>query len=438
METQIPFRSSQSGFAVFSGVWFGQVVSLLGSGLTSFALGVWIYQTTGNVTDYALIALFTVVPTLLLSLVSGALVDRWNYRAVMLVSDSASALTTLCIAGLFFAGRLELWQIYLAVAVNACFAAFQQPAYAAFISQLVPPEQLGRAAGMVQMGLAASDLLPPLLAGVLIVRIGLAGVILIDFSTFLFAAAILVLARLPAQAGSDQNSREINWNVTGLLKETRSGWNYVAARPGLLGLLVYFMIANFASGLINSLLVPMLLTITIPAVLGVIVSIAGGGMLMGSLVMSAWGGPKRRVWGVLNFEFIKGLGIILIGLRPETWLIALGAAIAHFSIPIAAGSNQALWQVRVPQEMQGRVFAIRQIVARSMMPLAFLLAGPLADHVFEPLMRSPQGWFAVVGSIIGVGAGRGMGLLFSLMGLVVVAAVVAGMLAPAIRNMENA
>jgi MFS transporter, DHA3 family, macrolide efflux protein len=184
MEKENSIRPAQSSFPVFSGIWFGQVISLMGSGLTSFALGIWVYQTTGKVTDFALIALFTVIPTLLLSLISGALVDRWNYRIVMFVSDAASAITTLLIAGLFYFGRLELWQIYLAVAANACFAAFQQPAYAALTSKLVTPRQLGRAAGMMQIGLAASDLLPPLLAGVLIVQIGLAGVILIDFSTF--------------------------------------------------------------------------------------------------------------------------------------------------------------------------------------------------------------------------------------------------------------
>jgi hypothetical protein len=437
METQISVRPAQTSFPAFGGVWFGQVVSLVGSGLTSFSLGVWVYQRTGDVTDYALIALFTVIPTLLLSPFSGAFVDRWNYRIVMLVSDGVSALTTLFIAGLFFMGRLELWHIYIAVAANACFAAFQQPAYAALTSKLVPSDQLGRAAGMIQAGLAASDLLPPLLAGVLIGQIGLAGVILIDFSSFLFAAAMLMLIKMPSQTGVIRGSQKIGWNVGGLLNETRSGWNYIAARPGLLGLLVYFMIANFASGVINSILVPMLLTLTGAAVLGLIVSIAGGGMLAGSLVMSAWGGPKRRIWGVLNFELIKGLGIILIGLRPETWLVALGAVVAHFSIPFAAGSNQAIWQAKIPQEMQGRVFAIRQMVARSMMPLAYLLVGPLADRVLEPLMRFPYGLFQVVGTIIGSGAGRGMGLLFSLMGLVIVAAVVVGMITPAIRNIED-
>jgi DHA3 family macrolide efflux protein-like MFS transporter len=160
-------------------------------------------------------------------------------------------------------------------------------------------------------------------------------------------------------------------------------------------------------------------------------------MFVGSLIVSAWGGPKRRIRGVLVSETIKGLGIILIGLRPEAWLVALGATVAHFTIPFSAASNQAIWQVKIPQEMQGRVFAIRQMVSRSITPLAYLLAGPLADHVFEPLMRSPQGFFGAVGLIVGTGAGRGMGLLFSLMGAVIAVAAMTGMFVPVIRNVEE-
>jgi MFS family permease len=201
--------------------------------------------------------------------------------------------------------------------------------------------------------------------------------------------------------------------------------------------LAYLAIANFASGMINSILVPMLLHLTSSETIGLIISIAGSGMFVGSLIMSAWGGPRRRIRGVLVSEVVKGLGIILIGLRPEAWLVALGAIVAHFTIPFSAASNQAIWQMKIPQEMQGRVFAIRQMVSRSITPLAYLLAGPLADRVFEPLMRSPQGFFVTVGRVIGTGAGRGMGLLFSLMGVVIAVAAMTGMVVPAIRNVEE-
>ena len=438
MKIQVANPTIKTGFSTFGLIWFGQTISLLGSGLTSFALGVWVYQTTGEVTSYALIALFTVMTTLLLSPISGALVDRWNYRTVMLASDAASALTALLIAGLFYTGKLELWHIYISVAANACFAAFQQPAYTALTSRLVPSAQLGRASGMVQMGMAVSDLFAPLLAGMLVAQINLSGIFLIDFSTFLFAVVTLLLVKLPIQAKQAASSQGTKWDVRSLLKDTRLGWNYVAARAGLLGLLVYLAIANFASGVIGSVLIPMLLNLTTADAIGLIISIAGSGMLAGSLIVSVWGGPRRRIRGVLFFEIVKGFGIILIGLRPEAWLVAAGATVAHFAIPFSAASNQAIWQTKIPQEMQGRVFAIRQMVSRSITPLAYLLAGPLADRVFEPLMRSPQGFLGTIGQVVGTGAGRGMGLLFSLMGLIIAVAAMIGVLVPVIRNVEEA
>ncbi|MBN2116036.1 MAG: MFS transporter [Anaerolineales bacterium] len=437
MKIQVAQQPVKTGFSIFGLIWFGQTVSLFGSGLTSFALGVWVYQTTGEVTSYALIALFTVMTTLLLSPVSGALVDRWNYRNVMLASDAASALTALLIAGLFYTGRLELWHIYVSVTANACFAAFQQPAYAALTARLVPSAQLGRASGMVQLGLAVSDLFAPLLAGMLVAQINLSGIFLIDFSTFLFAVATLMLVNIPAQIKPAPAVQTAKWDLPGLLKETRLGWNYVAARMGLLGLLVYLAIANFASGVISSILVPMLLNLTPTETIGLVISIAGSGMLAGSLIVSVWGGPRRRIRGVLIFEMIKGFGIILIGLRPEAWLVAVGATLAHFAIPFSSASNQAIWQTKIPQEMQGRVFAIRQMVSRSITPLAYLLAGPLVDRVFEPMMRAPQGFLGTIGQVVGTGAGRGMGLLFSLMGLIIAVAAISGLFVPSVRNVEE-
>jgi MFS transporter, DHA3 family, macrolide efflux protein len=438
MEIQISDQPVKTGFAVFNLIWFGQTVSLLGSGLTAFALGVWVYQTTGQVTSYALIALCIVVPTLLLSPVSGALVDRWKYRTVMLASDTASALVTLFIAAMFYTGKLELWHIYLSVAASACFATFQQPAYTALVSLLIPSAQLGRASGMVQMGLAVSDLFAPLLAGILIVKINLAGIILIDFGTFLFAVVTLMLVNTGLQTRFAQSLDSLKWDLPSLLKETRSGWNYIVVRPGLIGLMVYLAIANLASGVINSILVPMLLNITNTESIGLMISIAGGGMFTGSLIMSLWGGPRRRIGTLLISELGKGLGIILIGLRPVAWLIAIGAAIAHFAIPFSAASNQAIWQANIPQELQGRTFAIRQIITRSTMPLAYLLVGPLVDHVFEPALRSPHGLLRSVGLVVGTGAGRGMGLLFSLMGIVIAATAIAGAMTPVIREVEQA
>jgi DHA3 family macrolide efflux protein-like MFS transporter len=418
---------------VFIIVWLGQLVSLVGSGLTSFALGLWVYQHTGSVTQFAFIGLFTVLPNVVLSPLAGALVDRWDRRRVMILSDAGAGLCTLIMAFLFLTNRIEVWQVYLAAGASAAFGTFQWPAYSAATTLLVPKKHLGRANGMVQIGQAAAEILAPALAGVLVLTIRVQGILLIDFVTFLFAVTTLLLVRFPRPetTTAGQTKRGSLW------REASYGWRFIIARRGLLGLLVFFAVVRFLWGMVGALIVPMILGFTSADVLGIIISVAGGGMLVGSLVMSAWGGPKRRIDGVLRFELLSGLCFLLIGLRPSVWLVALGAFGAHLTIAIIYGSNQAIWQSKVPPNVQGRVFATQQMIAKSTTPLAYLVAGPMADKLFEPLLAFDEPLVGGIGHIIGVGPGRGIGLLFIVMGVLKVVASLGGYLYPRIRLVED-
>src|SRR5215213_5137860 len=179
-------------------VWFGQLVSLVGTGLTSFGLGVWVFQRTGSATEYALISVFAVLPGILLSPVAGVIVDRHDRRKIMILSDSVAALSTLVIALLYVSGTLAVWHIYISAMVSSASSAFQFPAYSASTSLLVPKQHLGRASGMMRSASAISLIISPALAGVLVVQIGLQGIIAIDFSTFLVAMLALAVVRFPA------------------------------------------------------------------------------------------------------------------------------------------------------------------------------------------------------------------------------------------------
>ena len=421
------------GMRAFIIIWLGQLVSLVGSGLTGFALGLWVYQHTGSVTQFAFIGLFTVLPGIALSPLAGALVDRWDRRWVMILSDAGAGLCTLIMAFLFFTHRIEVWQIYLAAGASAAFGTFQWPAYSAATTLLVPKKHLGRANGMVQFGRAAAEILAPALAGVLVLAIQVQGVLLIDFATFILAVATLLLVRFPKPetSAAGQARKGSLWH------QAAYGWRFIAARRGLLGLLVFFAVVNFLWGMVGAVIAPMILGFASADVLGVIISVAGGGMLVGSLVMSAWGGPKRRIDGVLRFEMLSGLCFLLIGLRPSAWPIALGAFGAHLTIAVIYGSNQTIWQSKVPPDIQGRVFATQQMIAKSTTPLAYLIAGPLADTLFEPLLASDGPLAASVGGIIGVGPGRGIGLLFIMMGILKVVASLGGYSYPRIRLVED-
>ncbi|MBN1137482.1 MAG: MFS transporter, partial [Anaerolineae bacterium] len=259
------------------------------------------------------------------------------------------------------------------------------------------------------------------------------GVILIDVATFVFAVITLLLVRFPKPEASAEREPE----KTTLWNDLTFGWRYISARPGLKGLLLFFAVVNFLWGMVGALITPMILGWTSSDELGLIIAVAGAGMFAGSLLMSAWGGPQRRINGVLSFELLSGLCFVLMGLRPSLGLVAAGAFGAHVTIAVVFGSNQAIWQSKVAPGVQGRVFATQQMVARAASPLAYLLAGPLADTVFNPLLIVDGPLAGGIGQILGTGPGRGIGLIFLLMGVVKVAVTLIGRSSPRIRNVED-
>lgn len=427
------FKPLTNGLPAFILTWFGQVISQVGSGLTGFALGVWVFKRTGSPILFAFIGLFAVLPRVIFSPVAGAIVDRWDRRKVMILADAGAGLSTLFVVLLLLSDRLELWQIYLATAASSFFGTFQWPAYTATVSQLVPKVHLGRANGMIQFGRAAAEILAPMLAGVLMLSIHLEGVILIDVATFIFAMLTLLIVRFPhLEVKPFGENRLITFKADLIF-----GWKYILVRKGLLYLLFFLAAVNFIWGMVGALVTPMILSFATADKLGVIITIAGTGMFTGSLLMTVWGGPQRRINGVLFFELFSGFCFMLMGLQPDFWLIAVGAFGAHITIAVVFGSNQALWQTKVEPENQGRVFAAQQMIASVASPLAYLLAGPLAEKIFEPWMTSGGAFSLKLNSMIGSGPGRGIGLMFILMGLVKITVSILGCLNPRVRRIED-
>lgn len=426
-------RNIASEMRTFTLVWAGQSVSVIGSGLTGFALGVWVYQRTGSATQFALISFFAMLPGVIAQPFAGAIADRLDRRRMIVLCDTGAGLCTLAIALLILAGRLEVWHIYLLNAVNSVFSVSQGPAYAAAVTLLVPKRHLGRAGGMMQLSEAVAEIAPPALAGALLAVVQLWGIILIDFATFLFAVGTISLIRMPRVAKAEGGDGE----KKSLMREAAYGWGYIKARRGLLGLLVFFAANNFLFGVMLALSTPLVLSFAGAGTLGTIFAAGGCGGIAGGLVMSMWGGPKRRVGGVLGFSLVIGACIAMMGVRASG--LAVGAAwfIISFSYPILAGSSQAIWQSKVELGVQGRVFAIRRMIGWSCAPLAFLVAGPLADYVFEPMMRE-GGWLAgVVGGVIGSGAGRGIGLMLIVAGLCNIGVVAVAYLYGPMRRLED-
>ncbi|HEX6290304.1 MAG TPA: MFS transporter [Herpetosiphonaceae bacterium] len=421
------------GMQTFMLIWIGQLVSILGTNLTGFGLPVWIYQQTGSATQLTLLSFFGFLPVILLSPFAGVLVDRWNRKTTLILSDLGGALATISLVLLLWMDRLDVYLIYPIVIMSGCFGAFQFPAFAAAITQLVPKDQLGRASGMMQLAQAIGQLLAPAIAGVLVTTIGLEGVILIDFATCLFAIGTLLLVRIP----NAERSAEGEAARGSVGHEALFGWRFITARRGLLALLLFFAASNFLMGTIVVLSTPLVLAFGTAVELGLVRSVAGVGMVVGGVVMSIWRGPKRRVYGALGGILLSGISMMIAGLAPSAILIAIAAFFFTLGMPLVGASSQPIWQSKVPVDLQGRVFGVRSTIATASMPLAYLISGPLVDYVFEPMMV-PNGPLAgTFGTVIGTGEGRGIALMFIIMGFLAVLAVVAGYMYPRLRFVED-
>jgi MFS family permease len=424
---------NNQGMRTFLVVWGGQFASLVGTGLTGFALAIWVYQETGSATQLSLVLLAAQGPQILFTPIAGALVDRWDRRRAMIVSDVGAGLGTLAIALLLVGDNLDIWHLYIALSFSGIFQSLQWPAYSAATTLLVSKEQYGRASGMVQMAEAVGQVIAPAVAGVALALGGLETVIFIDVVSFLVAVGTLLVVRFPQAERSAAGAA----GTGSLLSEAKFGWTYIKERHGLLALLWYFASVNLIFGFVGVLAIPLILGFADEVTVGSVFSAVGVGMVLGSLVMSVWGGPKRRIYGVLGADIVLGLALIGFGMSMSIPIVLAGAVIGFSVLPIANGSSQALWQAKVEPDVQGRVFAVRRVLAQAAGPVAMLMAGPLADRVFEPVLQEGGVLADSVGEIIGVGPGRGIAFLFVILGVLSIVFTIIAYLYPRLRNLED-
>jgi len=425
----------------FTLVCAGQTFSLLGTGMTGFALVIWAYLQTGEATTLALAAFFRFAPSVLFSPLAGALVDRWNRKLTMMLSDLAAGAATIVLLVLFLVGNLQVWQWYVAGAFAGVFEAFQWPAYSAAVTTMIPKSQYARASGMLSVAQSVSGVFAPMFAAALLgflggVVAGIPVIMGIDIVTFLIAIGILLAVRIP-QPSVTETGRKARGS---LWSESAYGFRYIAARRSLLGLQLLFFVINLLFPLAIIVLAPMILSRTgnDPLILGGVNSVAAIGGVVGGLALSIWGGPKRRVLGVLAGTFAVGtLGFLLIGLGRELVVWSAGAFFSSFFIPIINGSNQAVWQAKVAPDVQGKVFAARRLIAQVTSPIAMVLAGPLADGVFEPAMMPGGALAGVFAPLVGTGPGAGMALMFVVFGILGALVGVAGYMVRAVRDAET-
>lgn len=434
-------RSRPSGMLAFTIVWIGQMLSLLGTNMTGFALTVWTWQITQQATAMALVGFFAFAPTVLVSPIAGALVDRYDRKKIMQVADLAAGLPTVAVLLLYATGNLQIWHLFITGAISGTFQSFHFPAYSAAVTMMVRKEQYGRASGMLAAAQFASLIFAPIVAAILLGIIGIAGVMMIDITTFLVAISMLFFVPIPRPPVTEAGRR----GMGSIWKESFYGFRYIYERPSLFGLQLVFFSINLFGSFGNTVLNPMILARFPPPpdplgsrTLGSVLAAGGVGGLVGSILLTAWGGPKRKVHGVLGGMILISLfGGISLGLGQNVYVWVPAAFLSWIFLPIVNGSNQAIWQAKVAPDVQGRVFATRLWIAQISVPIAMLLAGPLADVVFTPAMMPHGSLTAIFGGIMGTGPGVGMSLMLVISGIFGILVGIIGYSVRAVRNAES-
>lgn len=429
MTTNNRLQGMQAFFALLG----GQLISVVGSGMTRFGLSIWILAETGDTTAYTTMIFFAVFPAGLGALFTGPFIDRWDRRKLFIGANLVASLAILVMAILFFTNSVTLWHLYLAMTVNGIASAFISPAMQSSARLLVPKEKLNRASGLSQLLRPMETILAPSLAGLIVSAFGLEVVFIIDVITFIINIIILWMLIIPRPPQTAVQSGR-----AGFWAELSAGFRYIKERPAFILLMSLFTITLFLlPGMGYSLITPLVLSFETEKVLGLILSFFGIGSIIGGVFLASWPANRRRMNGILSALAVAGAAAALMGIWENPWTIGLGVFLTGLSFVFVTGLNQVIWQVKSAPEMQGRLFALMGTLAVIGQSLGILVAGPLAGRVFQPLLESGGRLAGSIGTLIGTGAGRGMGFMFILIGLTVFGVVLVSWLNPSIRLLED-
>lgn len=397
-------------FGKFLLLWSGQLVSAIGSGLTSFGLGIYVFQQTGKASEMALVTLLAFMPSLLLSAFAGVLADRYDRRLLMVLGDGLSALGLVFILVCMLRGEALLWQICAGVTISSVFSSLLEPAYRATVSDLLTEEQYTKASGLVQVAGSAKFLISPILAGLLLTVSDIKLLLMIDIGTIF----VTILTTLAVRSGLASKTYE---RATSFIQEFKAGWGAVSDNRGVLVLVIMTSVLTFFLGVIETLFIPMLLAFTDISIVGTLETVVASGMLVSSVILGFLSIKKGFVKILSVSLFCVGLFMAAFGLRENIVLIGISGFLFFAMMPFANVSLDFLVRTNLDNSVQGRAWALIGVISQLGFVAAYALSGVLADYVFTPLLVEGGALAGSVGKIIGTGAGRGTGFLIIIAGM---------------------
>ena len=411
-------------------LWSGGFISAIGSGLTSFGLGVYIFQQTGKASQMALVTLLAFLPSLLLGPVAGVLADRYDRRLLMVLGDSLSAVGLLFILVSLMQGEARLWQICVGVTISSVFASLLEPAYKATITDLLDPEQYSKASGLVQIAGSAKYLVSPVLAGFLLTISDIRLLLLLDICTFFVTVSTTLAVKKDLKGRKAEKGSSFS-------AELKTGWDALTGKKGILTLVVMGALITFCLGVIQTLASPMVLSFSDSATLGTLMTVITLGMLVSSAVLGGIS-IQNGYAGLLSLSlFGAGIFMALFGLRENAVFMGAAGFLFFAMLPFANASLDYLLRTNIENRLQGRAWGMIGLISQLGYVAAYAVSGLLADYVFTPLLLDGGPLSESVGKILGTGPGRGIGLLIILAGLLL--CVTSGILLcmKSIRSLEN-
>ncbi|WP_373688757.1 MFS transporter [Brevibacillus daliensis] len=407
-------RLSNKSFGNFLVLWTGEWISSIGSGLTAFALGIYVYQMTQTATSVALVTLCAFLPSIVLSPIGGVLADRFDRRLMMIVGDLCSAFGLVFILVTMLLGDPPLWQICLGVTISSVFVSLLEPAYKASITDLLTEEQYAKASGLVQLAASSKYLLSPAIAGILFGIMDIKGILIIDIATFLVTLFAVMAVKRNLQVIQKAKAHQP------FVKDLKEGWDALVSAKGVLQLTIILSVITFYVGFLQTLYTPMLLPFTDSKTLGTVMSVSAIGMLLGSLIIGIFS-INSKYANVLAISLgFAGMFFSLVGMTTNIYFIAGAGFLFFTALPFINTSADVMIRRRIANETQGRAWGIIGILSQLGYVAAYAIAGVLADHVFNPLLREGGMLASTVGKVIGTGEGRGIGLLIIVSGFLMV------------------
>lgn len=403
-------NSEKKSFAKFLLLWVGALISSVGGGLTSFGLGVYVFQQSGMASQVSLVMLLAFLPALLLSAPAGVLADRYDRRLLMILGDSLSAIGPLLILFFVWDGKASLWQICAGVTISSVFSSLLEPAYRATITDLLTEEQYTKASGFVQIAGSAKYLVSPVIAGFLLQISDIRLLLILDICTFFVTVAATLAVRKGLKT-KPQTPR------TSFCASFKDGWNAISKSKGVLTLVFMGSVVTLCLGFIQTLASPMILSFSHSGALGFVQSLSAMGMLVSSVLLSAFSIKKEYVKILCASLFGAGVFMALFGFRENLLMITAAGFLFFLMLPFANMSIDYLLRTNIDNGFQGRAWGLVGLISQLGYVLAYALSGQLADYLFTPMLLEKGFLSDSIGRILGTGQGRGSGFLIIIAGI---------------------